>query len=813
MKISQSALSVLLLCTSAAAFVPSRPTLSRISTTSTIANAATKQDADIAVPYDAAARLAYDEWRNKYSKGDFDATRYEFFKNNYETITIANVVAKKEAREQKKDAVPLMTLNEFGDFSEEEFKARQSGDKPAASDTKTISTGDVLGKAVAAAEKQSEASGALKEAADALAEDEEALAQKLGLQSVEELEVAIDSLEGIAADGGELDKENLSREARVRAAYLNWCKEYKKEPDEDRFLAFSDNFLVMEKFAQDTGKEMALNEFADLTETEYKEKFATKSKPRKETTPAVSKNATPSSKVKVAEVVKNLFTPAVETPAEKVERETRAKAIAEQRKAQEAADATRRQDIEKERAERQKQQDQELAKAKTTTEQAVIAAAKEEAEREAQKNAARRKIEQQAAEQARQKAREWDEKQKKMSVSSTQSLKKTEPKPAPTLDLSSFFPTPAPQKEAAPDPAKAKVEAPKKKAPSTPSFGSFFSPPSPKTVPAPKAAPAPVPTPVKTKKPTVKSSPTFNLGSFFAPSPAPKQKEAPQPAPIVESEEVDVADPVTEAFNSFFGSGKKKTEPKPSPAPAPVKKAPVKSNPTFSFFSSPTPAPAPKPAPAPVPSKANPTFSFFSPPKPAPTKKEEPKVPNRPGTLSLFDFSPKPGPEKEDKPKMSNRPGTLSLFGSGTPNKDPKPEKRVQPKVPNRKGTISLFGGNAKTPTPAPQKKKEPVKRPTLSLFGSPKKKEPEIAPEPVKQKQAFSFFGGGGGSKSAAAPKDKIPVLSRWKQNPNGSITGIISNSPNFRSGTEITTSPVKRGAKAGSVIKTGSGSQYRLS
>jgi hypothetical protein len=31
----------------------------------------------------------------------------------------------------------------------------------------------VLGKAVAAAEKQSEASGALKEAADALAEDEE----------------------------------------------------------------------------------------------------------------------------------------------------------------------------------------------------------------------------------------------------------------------------------------------------------------------------------------------------------------------------------------------------------------------------------------------------------------------------------------------------------------------------------------------------------------------------------------------------------------------------------------------------------------
>ena len=49
----------------------------------------------------------------------------------------------------------------------------------------------------------------------------QALAKALGLESVEELEVALDSLEGIAEDGGELDPENLSREARVRSAYLN----------------------------------------------------------------------------------------------------------------------------------------------------------------------------------------------------------------------------------------------------------------------------------------------------------------------------------------------------------------------------------------------------------------------------------------------------------------------------------------------------------------------------------------------------------------------------------------------------------------
>jgi hypothetical protein len=62
------------------------------------------------------------------------------------------------------------------------------------------------------------------------------------------------------------------------------------------------------------------------------------------------------------------------------------------------------------------------------------------------------------------------------------------------------------------------------------------------------------------------------------------------------------------------------------------------------------------------------------------------------------------------------------------------------------------------------------------------------------------------------APPKDDIPVLSRWTQNADGSITGFVSNSSNFRSGTKITTSPVRKGAKGESVVKTGSGSQYRL-
>lgn len=86
---------------------------------------------------------------------------------------------------------------------------------------------------------------------------------------MDELEAAIDSMEGIAPDGGPIEGDSLAREARVRSAYIDWCKEYGKEQDEARFQQFSANFLDMEEYAKETGKEMALNEYADCTEEEY----------------------------------------------------------------------------------------------------------------------------------------------------------------------------------------------------------------------------------------------------------------------------------------------------------------------------------------------------------------------------------------------------------------------------------------------------------------------------------------------------------------------------------------------------------------
>ncbi len=89
------------------------------------------------------------------------------------------------------------------------------------------------------------------------------------MQSIEELEVALDAMEGIAEDGGELDPTNVSREARLRVAYMDWCKEYGKESDEVRFQTFTSNYLAMEEYAKENGKAMQLNMYADCTEEEY----------------------------------------------------------------------------------------------------------------------------------------------------------------------------------------------------------------------------------------------------------------------------------------------------------------------------------------------------------------------------------------------------------------------------------------------------------------------------------------------------------------------------------------------------------------
>jgi hypothetical protein len=178
----------------------------------TLSMAEKEQDTDLAVPTESAARLAYDEWRVQFNKGPFDAQRFANFKQNYETITVANVMAKKKAREEGTVSVLyLLTLNEWADCSAAEYAAARNPnpitasvatavplveddslttsedtpwepESPSSSSSSSsvppptvtvVSTNTVLNQALTTAEKLSEASSALSEAADALAEEEE----------------------------------------------------------------------------------------------------------------------------------------------------------------------------------------------------------------------------------------------------------------------------------------------------------------------------------------------------------------------------------------------------------------------------------------------------------------------------------------------------------------------------------------------------------------------------------------------------------------------------------------------------------------
>ena len=85
-----------------------------------------------------------------------------------------------------------------------------------------------------------------------------------------------------------------------------------------------------------------------------------------------------------------------------------------------------------------------------------------------------------------------------------------------------------------------------------------------------------------------------------------------------------------------------------------------------------------------------------------------------------------------------------------------------------------------------------------------------EISPKAAAATSAtqnpFQFFGAIGRQPSTP------PTMKKWRQNRDGTITGLIYESKNFKDGTRITTSPVPRGAKKGTTVKTGGGSKYSL-
>jgi hypothetical protein len=280
---------------------------------------------------------------------------------------------------------------------------------------------------------------------------------------------------------------------------------------------------------------------------------------------------------------------------------------------------------------------------------------------------------------------------------------------------------------------------------------------------------------------------------------------------------------MTEALNSFFGPGKTA---KPTPPPEPMaveKKSPPKQQP-FSFLQATSPKPAPQAVPktSPVPARKSPTLTIKA---PATLPPKEVVVVKKPApTFSFFKQAttpepapvvPKPSPVPVRKPSP-----TLSLFKAKEPaTPPPKPPVTAEAKKSVQgSGTFSLFGGGPKAAPPAPkapvvvEEKKAAQRSGTFSLFSAPGTrsiaKAQVVEKKAVVAKQTVAIAAPG----KAAPVADDVPVIGKFKQNADGSITGIVRNSKTFRTGTEITTSPVPRGAKAGTVVTTSSGSKYRL-
>ena len=128
---------------------------------------------DVSIDYDSAAKLAYDDWRTTFGKGDFTESKFASFKSNYVSLTVANVKAAKKAREEGGEAVEKLELNDFADMTVAEYQAMQDGGSDESTQEDSSAPVSPLQVAMDAMEAQEAAADAIGEAAAAIAEEEQ----------------------------------------------------------------------------------------------------------------------------------------------------------------------------------------------------------------------------------------------------------------------------------------------------------------------------------------------------------------------------------------------------------------------------------------------------------------------------------------------------------------------------------------------------------------------------------------------------------------------------------------------------------------
>lgn len=94
------------------------------------------------------------------------------------------------------------------------------------------------------------------------------------------------------------------------------------------------------------------------------------------------------------------------------------------------------------------------------------------------------------------------------------------------------------------------------------------------------------------------------------------------------------------------------------------------------------------------------------------------------------------------------------------------------------------------------------------------KKRGSTISLLPKTESKTAPIFGLGSSAKDVAPPPKGIPIISGFKQNRDGSLTGFISGSKSFKDGEKVTTSKLAPGqtVASGKVVTTVSNSKYFL-
>lgn len=185
---------------------------------------------------------AYDKWRIQYNKGEYSPERFENFKLNYMTLLTANAATVRRSQ----DGGPLdfpsyMSLNEYGDCSIEEYK------NIMASIAQSEESELVAPVSKPSVPQDQQISGSYGASGDPLEWD-----IKRGESTIEQ----------------EIRNEQ-AKEYEIRALYEAWCQEKGKPFDESRLPIFAEHYLNAVEYCAQTNKPLKLNEYADLTTSEY----------------------------------------------------------------------------------------------------------------------------------------------------------------------------------------------------------------------------------------------------------------------------------------------------------------------------------------------------------------------------------------------------------------------------------------------------------------------------------------------------------------------------------------------------------------